>query len=197
MRRYEFRLAAGRKHTSDVSESSENSLFRGFCVFPERDCLCHNGLRSKEFNGIYPKSQCKLRHFRDSEKRLPYGIRTGDLRHRSRKKIPIFSKIRGQFAPLPGDNPDRGNGSAWIFFGKIFRFPRTLSRTFSDIRGGEFQPCLSSGICGLCRWGSEKNGFFFKKQGPFFNMPGSNPDREFVCESGKNLVFFREKEVFY
>ena len=26
----------------------------------------------------------------------------------SPEKIPFFSKIRGQFAPLPGDNPDRG-----------------------------------------------------------------------------------------
>ena len=55
-------------------------------MFPERGCLCHNGLRSKEFNGIGPKNHCKLRHFRDSEKRLPCGIRTGDLRRQPGEK---------------------------------------------------------------------------------------------------------------
>ena len=59
---------------------AKNSLFRGFCVFSENGFLCCNDLRSKEFNGINRKKHCRLRHFRDSEKRLPCGIRTVALR---------------------------------------------------------------------------------------------------------------------
>ena len=95
-RRYEFRLAAEWKHTSPVSESSENSLFRGFCVFSERDCLCHNDLRGKEFNGICPKNHCELRHFRDSEKRLrvEFEPEPSDV---GPEKNPDFFKNQGPF----------------------------------------------------------------------------------------------------
>ena len=98
-------LLTGRKHTSDVSESPEHSLFRGFCVFPERGCLCCNGLHSKEFNGICPKSHCELRHFRDSEKRLPCGIRTGDLRRPVRKKSRFFQKSGANLHPCLAITP--------------------------------------------------------------------------------------------
>ena len=62
-----------------------------------------------------PQKQCKLRHFRDSEKTAAMRASNRRPQTPNQRKIPIFSRIRGLFAPLPGDNPDRGNGSAWIF----------------------------------------------------------------------------------
>lgn len=70
-------------------------------------------------------------------------------------------------------------------FSEKLHCPRTLSRIFSDIRGGEFQPCLSSGICGLCRWGSKKNGFFSKNKGHFSTCLAVTPIERCRCESGK------------
>ena len=82
------------------------------------------------------KKQCKLRHFRDSEKRLPCGIRTGDLRRRSRKNFRFFQKTGANLHPCLAITPIEGNDCAEIFR-DFFRLLRTLSCFFSDIRGGE------------------------------------------------------------
>lgn len=68
----------------------------------------------------------------------------------------LFSEIRSQNRTRGGDTPDKGERRLRNFFRKIFHWTRTLSRFFSDIRGGEFLPRQSSGICRACRWESEK-----------------------------------------
>ena len=74
--------------------------------------------------------------------------------------------------------------------GKIFknfsenRDQNTICLAITPIEGHLPDSGLSGRMAGI---GKIRN--FFKNLGPFFNLPGSDPDREFVCESGQNLVF--------
>lgn len=144
-------------------KETEKSLFRGFCVFSEKGNLFHNNLRCKHFSRIRPQNHCKVRHFRDSEKRLPCGIRTVALRRRSGKNFRFFQKNKGQFDTLPGNNPDRDicrQRRFFIIFPTKFRFLLSTCRKKLNIRDRGF--CLQ----GFPKSGErKKNCVFFQKTG--------------------------------
>ena len=91
---------------------AKNSLVRGSSVFSEKGNLFQNHLRYKHFSRIHPQDRCKVRHFRDSEKRLPCGIRTVALRHRSRKNSRFFQKTGANLPPCLAITPIERNGIA-------------------------------------------------------------------------------------
>ena len=110
---------------------AKNSQFRGSCVFSEKDNLFQNHLRYKHFSRIHPQDRCKVRHFRDSEKRLPCGIRTVALRRRSRKKFRSFQKKGANLPPCLAITPIEGRVSK-IFFDQGWN----ISLFFAYVRDG-------------------------------------------------------------
>ena len=91
-------------NTHLTSYRSRKFSVSGFRVFSGNGDIYRNLFRSKHLNKFSPQNLCRLRHFRESE-RLPCGIRTRDLRRRSRKKFRFFQKTGANLHPCLAVTP--------------------------------------------------------------------------------------------
>ena len=184
-----------------MSYRSRKFSVSGFYVFSGNGDIFRNLFRSKHLNKFSPQNLCRLRHFRDSEKRLPCGIRTGDLRRRSGKNSRFFQKSGANLHPCLAITPIEGAGCQlfFIFFEKKSVFLWSFAEK-TWIKGMRDCGAIIGGW--RCRAPArmvdpEKILFFFQKTGANLLPCLALTPIERSCAKAEKSRFFRKNAVFY